>query len=96
MKQGKADQGLYRQSFEHDACGIGVLAQIKGVKSHQMLQDALADVRRQAVQVRERVAYRWHGQGLRGSGKRVGLRTATLWRRWRAQAQHSEKGAPPA
>lgn len=42
MKQGKADQGLYRQAFEHDACGIGVLAQIKGVKSHQMLQDALS------------------------------------------------------
>ncbi|NLD91976.1 MAG: glutamate synthase large subunit [Fibrobacter sp.] len=36
------EKGLYRESFEHDACGIGALAQIKGIKSHQMLQDALS------------------------------------------------------
>ncbi|MDD2213755.1 MAG: glutamate synthase large subunit [Oscillospiraceae bacterium] len=33
---------LYSPSFEHDACGIGALAHIKGQKSHQLLQDALS------------------------------------------------------
>ena len=34
--------GLYRPVFEHDACGIGALANIKGVRTHQMLSDALS------------------------------------------------------
>lgn len=33
---------LYRPEFEHDACGIGALANINGVKSHQILDDALS------------------------------------------------------
>ncbi len=27
-------QGLYRESFEHDNCGIGAIVNIKGQKSH--------------------------------------------------------------
>ena len=34
-------QGLYHPSFEHDACGIGFVANIKGNKSHQHISDAL-------------------------------------------------------
>ena len=34
-------QGLYDPSFEHDACGIGFVANIKGNKSHQHISDAL-------------------------------------------------------
>ncbi|MCH3967059.1 MAG: glutamate synthase large subunit [Atopobiaceae bacterium] len=34
--------GLYRPEFEHDACGIGALAQLKGERSHAMLDDALS------------------------------------------------------
>jgi glutamate synthase (NADPH) large chain len=34
-------QGLYHPSFEHDACGIGFVAHIKGVKTHQHIADAL-------------------------------------------------------
>ncbi|MEJ5995960.1 glutamate synthase large subunit [Pedobacter sp. Du54] len=34
-------QGLYRKSFEHDACGIGFVAHVKGRKSHQIISDAL-------------------------------------------------------
>ncbi|MCL6523435.1 MAG: glutamate synthase large subunit [Thermoflavifilum sp.] len=34
-------EGLYTPEFEHDACGIGFVAHIKGVKSHQMIADAL-------------------------------------------------------
>lgn len=36
------DQGLYRPAFEHDACGIGALAQLKGKRTHQMIDDALS------------------------------------------------------
>ena len=36
-----ANEGLYSSSFEHDACGIGFVANIKGSKSHQIIGDAL-------------------------------------------------------
>ena len=35
------DGGLYDPAFEHDACGIGFVANIKGHKSHQHITDAL-------------------------------------------------------
>lgn len=34
-------QGLYDPQFEHDACGIGFVANIKGKKSHEIVQQAL-------------------------------------------------------
>lgn len=33
--------GLYRSEFEHDACGIGFRAHMKGRKSHQIVADAI-------------------------------------------------------
>ncbi len=33
--------GLYNARYEHDACGIGFVANIKGNKSHQHIDDAL-------------------------------------------------------
>ena len=30
----KENQGLYRQQFEHDNCGIGAVINSKGIKSH--------------------------------------------------------------
>ena len=35
------NQGLYRSDFEHDACGIGFRAHMKGQKSHQIVADAI-------------------------------------------------------
>lgn len=35
------ENSMYCPSYEHDACGIGFIAQIKGVKSHQLIQDTL-------------------------------------------------------
>ncbi len=35
------DQGLYRSEFEHDACGIGAVVNVKGNKSHETISDAL-------------------------------------------------------
>jgi len=34
-------QGLYDPWFEHDACGVGFVVDIKGRKSHQILQQAI-------------------------------------------------------
>ncbi len=33
--------GLYRPEFEHDNCGIGAVVNIKGIKSHQTVENAL-------------------------------------------------------
>ena len=35
------NQGLYDPQFEHDACGVGFVVNIKGRKSHQLVTDAL-------------------------------------------------------
>jgi glutamate synthase (NADPH/NADH) large chain len=36
-----AKQGLYDPWFEHDACGVGFVVDIKGRKSHKILQQAI-------------------------------------------------------
>lgn len=41
MLVSRHSEGLYDPSFEHDACGIGFVANIKGNKSHQHITDAL-------------------------------------------------------
>ena len=33
--------GLYRSAFEHDNCGIGFVAHLKGKKSHNIIQRGL-------------------------------------------------------
>ena len=35
------NRGLYNSSFEHDACGIGAVVNIKGEKSNKVINDAL-------------------------------------------------------
>ena len=35
-----AKQGLYDPAYEHDSCGVGFVAHIKGQRSHQILLDA--------------------------------------------------------
>ena len=41
MKESPKDRGLYRKEFEHDSCGIGFVAQIKGKKSHAIVKQGL-------------------------------------------------------
>lgn len=36
-----SNKGLYSPAFEHDACGIGFVVNIKSHKSHQIISDAL-------------------------------------------------------
>ena len=39
--QAPAAQGLYNPANEHDACGVGFIAHIKGKKSHKIIQQGL-------------------------------------------------------
>ncbi len=41
MDHTKNNQGLYDQRYEHDACGIGFVAHVKGRKSQQIISDAI-------------------------------------------------------
>ena len=34
-------KGLYDPSFEHDACGVAMIANIKGVKNHDIIKKGL-------------------------------------------------------
>lgn len=36
-----SENGLYRPEFEHDACGIGAVVRIDGVRTHKTVDDAL-------------------------------------------------------
>ncbi|MEC9093956.1 MAG: glutamate synthase central domain-containing protein, partial [Planctomycetota bacterium] len=38
--------GLYDPFFEHDSCGVGFIANIKGIASHQIVADATSMLRR--------------------------------------------------
>ena len=40
-KNKKIEQGLYQSQYEHDACGVGMVVNIHGGKSHQLVDDAL-------------------------------------------------------
>ncbi len=42
MSEKNHEPGLYRPEYEHDACGIGAIAHLRGVRSHQTLDDALS------------------------------------------------------
>ena len=45
LKNAPAKQGLYDPRYEHDACGVGFVADIKGRRSHQIVNDALEVLR---------------------------------------------------
>src|SRR6266540_2424023 len=34
-------QGLYDPQFEHDACGVGFVCQMKGKRSHEIIEQAI-------------------------------------------------------
>ena len=41
MESPPAAQGLYSPANEHDACGVGFVAHIKGKKSHKIIEQGL-------------------------------------------------------
>ncbi|MDX1383783.1 MAG: glutamate synthase central domain-containing protein, partial [Thermoanaerobaculia bacterium] len=80
--------GLYDPSHEHDACGVGFVANVKGVRSHQILLDA------------EKMLCHMDHRGARGSeantGDGAGILTA-LPHEFLAKVAKSDLGAelPP-
>jgi len=40
------ERGLYDASFEHDACGVGFLAHLKGIASHDLIDRSLLALER--------------------------------------------------
>ena len=41
MLRAPEKQGLYDPANEHDACGVGFIANVKGVKSNDIIRDGL-------------------------------------------------------
>ena len=41
VKTTRPEAPLHRQEFEHDNCGIGACVNIKGIKSHETVENAL-------------------------------------------------------
>ena len=60
MNMRPENQGLYDSANEHDACGIGFIANIHGQPSHEIIQRGL--------QLLERMAHR----GAEGADKETG------------------------
>jgi glutamate synthase (NADPH/NADH) large chain len=54
------DYGLYDPQFEHDSCGVGLIADIRGRRSHQIVKDAL------------RILCRMEHRGARGAEENTG------------------------
>lgn len=54
------DYGLYDPQFEHDSCGVGLIADMHGRKSHQIVKDAL------------RILCRMEHRGARGAEENSG------------------------
>ena len=41
LNQEQRETGLYRPEFEHDSCGVGIVADILGRKSHTLIEMGL-------------------------------------------------------
>jgi len=58
-------EGLYDPSFEHDACGVGFIANLKGIKTHTIV--------RQGIQILENLEHRGAVGAEKNSGDGAGL-----------------------
>lgn len=74
-------QGLYNPHNEHDACGVGFIAQMKGIKSHKIVEDGLAML--ENLTHRGAVGADPMGDG---AGVLVQIPTASSARKWRISA----------
>ena len=59
------EKGLYHNSYEHDACGVGMIVNIHGNKSHELVDNAL--------QVLENMRHRGAEVGKNGDGAGIML-----------------------
>ena len=42
----RPEQGLYRREYEHDACGVGMVANLSGEASHEIVVNGLTILKR--------------------------------------------------
>ena len=71
-------QGLYDPAFEHDSCGVGFVANIKGVRSRQIIDDADRILRHMdpSRRLRLRSQHRRRGRNTDGFAARVSAKPA--------------------
>jgi glutamate synthase (NADPH/NADH) large chain len=86
--QGHASQGLYDPRNEHDACGVGFIANLKGEKSHQIVQTAC----RSLATSTHRGAVGADPLMGDGAGMLVQIPIASSARRWLAGGRAAEPG----
>ena len=84
----KENQGLYRQQFEHDNCGIGAVINSKGIKSHTTVENALKIVENLEHRAGKDAEGKtgdstlpWHRESLRSMPARCGKK-AWLLMKW--------------
>ncbi len=82
-------QGLFDPRDEKDSCGVGFIADIKGRKSHQIVEDALAillNLEHRGAVGAARVSRAWTGYGFHEDGLKSGLAVAEALRALGRQA----------
>lgn len=72
--------GLYDQSFEHDNCGIGAVVNIKGLKTHRTVS--------QALKIVEQLEHRAGKDATGETGDGVGILTQIPYRYFKKMLQH--------
>ena len=82
------EQSLYVPQLEHDACGIGFVAHVKGQKSHQTVEDALTML----TNMEHRGACGWDPQTGDGAGILIQVPDAFL----RAELEAQKISLPAA
>ena len=58
-KQTQTQEGLYQSDYEHDACGVGMVVNIHGGKSHELVDNALKvleNMEHRGAETRDKVA----------------------------------------
>ena len=69
---------LYRPEFEHDACGVGALADVRGRRSHELVERGLRAL--------TRLAHRGGATGASSSPDGSGVLAQIPWRCLAAEA----------
>ena len=46
MEDGQRNEGLYRREYEHDACGVGMVANLSGEATHEIVTAGMTVLKR--------------------------------------------------
>ena len=81
MESKQKQPGLYEPRFEHDNCGIGAVANIKGIRSHHTVD--------QALHIVENLEHRAGGKDAEGkTGRRRGYHAPDFPRIFKKVTEH--------